>query len=230
PDWLGAYAKVFDDPTVAAASGIVLSPPPKTWAERAYFGTAGLGGSRYRQRRMAGGNMALRRELATRYPFDEALTYYCDDDEIAWRLQADGHRIAFVTEAVVHHIHPLTLRTYLGQGYRQGRGSARFWYKRGIYIGRDMWAMVAALLTAPLAALGDRWWLVPLFFVLLQIAAIAGNEKLLKGKGWLETLRVLPLCVLYYVYKFCGVLRTMFGLLLGREREIRESKRRWLAR
>lgn len=227
PQWLGAFVAPFDDSQVAAAAGTIINPPPANAAERAYVGTSRIGRSTIQGRGLVGCNMGFRRALAARYYFDESLTYYCDDDDIQWRLESDGHRIAFVPEAVVHHNHHLTLRRYFRQGFRQGRGSARYWYKRGRYVGRDLAGLALALLSLPLLFWDARLAVVPVFFAVVQVAAIVYNEKVLKGKGWLRTLRVLPVCLLYYVSKASGVLTTYVSLLLGGEKGVRASKSRW---
>ena len=122
-------------------------------------------------------SMGFRREIALALRFDEALTHYCDEDELAWRLREKGYRFAFAPRATVVHHHPLTLRSYLRMGFRQGMGSARFWYKRGRYIGRDLWAGMLGLLTLPLVLIDARWLGVSAICFNLQLAAITFNER-----------------------------------------------------
>ncbi len=227
-EWLRAMAAGFHDPTVAAVSGPIVDPTPTTWTQRAYVGTSRIAHSSLQRRKLSGGNMGFRRALLQRHLFDEALRYGCDEDDIARRMQAHGHRIIRISDAPVQHVHPLNLRSYLDQGLRQGRGAARFWYKHGIYIGRDLWAVAGAVLSAPLCLVHTELLVVPAAFLALQTAAIIYNEHSLKGKGWWETLCVLPLCVLYYLCKSWGVFATFVRLLLGKETEIRASKRRWV--
>lgn len=224
--WLGALIKAFDNPDVVAVSGLVIDLPPQTIAERAYAGTCRLGLQNWQRRALVGCNMGFRRAIVGRYLFDEALTYGCDEDDIAWRMQRAGHGSAFVPDAVVYHNHRMNLYGYLGQAVRQGRGSARFWYKRGIYIGRDLWALTAAVLTLPLAIFDMRFLVVAAFCGGLQIAALTYNERGFKGKKWLETLYILPVCILYTLLKGWGVFTTLLRLACGGEKAIRASKRR----
>ena len=225
--WLTALLHVFTTTDASAIGGAVLNPLPTNTAERAYVGRSRITQSRWQSRRVAGSNMGFRRDIVRRYLFDEALSYYCDEEDITWRMQCDGHAVAFVPEAVVHHHHHLNLRSYLSMARRQGAGSARYWYKRGTYVGRDLWAGFAALVTLPLAILDLRLLAIPALFALLQLAAIAFNEIALKGKGLGETLRILPVCVWYQMHKAWGVVMTWGRMVVGRERAIRESKRRW---
>lgn len=228
--WLGKMVKGFDSREVAAVAGVVLNASPANLAERAYVGRTRIKQSRWQNRNLVGGNMGFRREIALRYLFDDALTYGCDEDDLAWRMQSDGHRLTFIPDAIVHHHHPLDLRRYLRMGYRQGIGSARYWYKRSIYVGRDLAAGFAALLTLPLAVIDTQWLAVPVLFAALQLAAIAFNEIALKSKSLRETIFVFPVCVTYQICKAGGVLATWLRLAFGREQPIRESKQRWLNR
>ncbi|MCH8147990.1 MAG: glycosyltransferase family 2 protein [Planctomycetes bacterium] len=229
-DWLGELSDCFDDPTIAAAAGPILTPPPSNLAERAYVESSRTRSTKWHQRDVAGGSMGFRREIALALRFDEALTHYCDEDELAWRLREEGYRFSFAPEATVVHHHPLTLRTYLRMGFRQGLGSARFWYKRGKYIGRDLWAGMLGLLTLPLGLIDARLFGVSATCFALQLAAIFFNERVLKGKRVAETIVVLPVCTLFYICKTCGVLAVWARFCLGKEDAVRRSKRLWRER
>ncbi|MCH7994234.1 MAG: glycosyltransferase family 2 protein [Planctomycetes bacterium] len=227
PGWLGELLHCFDDPTIAAAAGPILTPPPTNLAERAYAESSRTRATKWHQRDVAGGSMGFRREIALALRFDEALTHYCDEDELAWRLREEDHRFAFAPRATVVHHHPLTLRSYLRMGFRQGMGSARFWYKRGRYIGRDLWAGMLGLLTLPLGLIDANWLGVSAMCFVLQLAAIIFNERVLKGKRVAETIVVLPVCTLFYICKFGGVLVVWARFFLGKEDAVRRSKRLW---
>jgi GT2 family glycosyltransferase len=225
--WLGAMIAAMEESGADAVAGLVHNPPPATLAEQAYVGRSRLHAGRFQSRQLVGSNMGFVRPVALKYLFDEALTYYCDEDDMARRLRADGRTIAFAPDGELQHNHRLTMRSYLRMGYRQGIGSARLWYKHSVYVGRDLWAGLAAVVTLPLALIDWRLLVVPLILFLLQLAALVYNEMALKGKGAVETLRVLPACLLYQVCKGCGAVRTWLRMLFGGERAIRESKRRW---
>jgi GT2 family glycosyltransferase len=225
--WLGTMIAALEESSADAVAGLVRNPPPTTLAERAYVGGSRLHAGRFQDRQLVGGSMGFVRRVALQYLFDEALTYGCDEDDMARRLRADGRTIAFAADAELQHNHRLTMRSYLRMAYRQGMGSARYWYKHGVYVGRDLWAGLAGVATLPLGLIDWRLLAVPLFLLLLQLAASAYNEIALKGKGVVETLCVLPVCVLCQVCKTCGVVRTWLRMLFGGEHAIRESKRRW---
>jgi GT2 family glycosyltransferase len=170
--------------------------------------------------------MAFRGDILRRYRFDPSLRYGCDEDELAWRLQSDGHRIGFAPRSVVHHDHRTSLRQYWRTGYRQGQGSARYWYKRGQWLGRDILPGTLALATLPLAV-SARFAFVPALFALAQLAALVGNQWLLKGKPLWRALAVLPIDLVYSVCKMAGVYTTLCRILAGAEPEIRAAKRTW---
>jgi glycosyltransferase involved in cell wall biosynthesis len=49
-----------------------------------------------------------------------------EDRELCDRWLQHGYRMAYAPEAVVHHAHPLSLRTFLCQHFDYGRGAFRF--------------------------------------------------------------------------------------------------------
>ncbi|HPG27106.1 MAG TPA: glycosyltransferase family A protein [Myxococcota bacterium] len=226
PDWLRAYLAAFERrPGMGAASGLVEEPTPTTLAELAYGGSGAIGRSAAQRRRLMGCNMAFRKVGLDRHRFDEALDYGCDEDEIAWRLERDGFGIGFVESARVMHFHRVDTRGFLREGYRLGRGAARYGYKRGHVLGHDLWALTAAVVCLIATPFESQFGVLAAIFLGIQIAAIAFNERWLKGKSLASTLKVLPLDCLYYVYKAAGTWVTWLRLATGGERAIRASRR-----
>jgi hypothetical protein len=112
---------------------------------------------------------------------------------------------------------------------QQGAGHARYWYKHGALLGRDVVAGSLALLTLPLGLLGVRLLAVPATFAALQVAAILLNEIHYKAKPVREALAVLPVSVSFYAVRIASVLGTWARILAGLEPAIVESRRRWRA-
>jgi glycosyltransferase involved in cell wall biosynthesis len=229
PQWLAEMLRPFADPAVAAVAGVALDHPPRNYAERAYVGTTRIGMTASQGRHLVGNNMGFRKAVLDEFGFDPAMSYYCDEDELAWRLRSAGHRIGFAANAVVHHDHPFTTRKYLRLAWLQGQGSARLWYKQGKYIGRDVLPATLGLLTLPLGFVSAWLLLVPAFFFAAQLAALVFNQWKLKGKPLVTAVALLPIEVVYSAVKSASVFRTLLRILLGLEPKIRESKRRWLA-
>jgi len=225
PDWLGNACSVFRSPRIFAVSGLVVEPPATTFAERVYRGAGTIRHSRLQGRKLIGCNMGFRREWLIGNTFDEALIYGCDEDEIAWRVERDGYEVGFAADAVVEHHHRVTLMGYLREAYQLGRGAVRFGYKKGSYLGRDLWLMTAALLLVPLAFCDSRFLLASVGFLMLQVGAILFNEVHFKGKGAFDAISGVPLCLIYYICKAWGAYLTLFRLALGGEKSIRLSKR-----
>lgn len=230
PDWLRHMIAAFEDPAAVAVAGVSLDHPPRTYAEAAYVGTNRLGVSPVQNRALVGNCMGFRQETLQTYGFDKALTYYCDDDDLAWRLISDGHKIAFAPAAVVRHDHPMTVRKYLRMARLQGRGSGRFWYKQGKYVGRDILPTTLGLLTLPLGLLSVWLLLIPAFFASAQLAALVYNQHALKGKSLGTAVKVLPLEIAYSACKTASVYFTLLRIALGYEPEIVRSKREWWSR
>ena len=215
PDWLSAMIAVLDKPEVSAVAGLVLDPPPRNYAERAFFGGCRIGQNEVQGRALVGCNMGFKRSVLREHRFDEAFTLYCDEDDLARRLQCQGHRIEHVLDAVVYHNHHLDLCGYLRMAWRQGLGSARFWYHSRTFIGRDLVFLAAALVTSLLALLGG--WLVliaPALFCLHLVAHLY-NERYWKGKSWANALSVLPLVFLYTFVKLTSVTFAYGSMCVG---------------
>jgi len=227
PNWVDGLCRGLGQ-GVSAVSGTVLEPPAKSWADRAFFGGLRVGLSN-QGRPLAGCNMGFQRKALLQESFDPVLRYGADEDELARRMAVFGHRFGFCPEASVVHHHHMTVIAYLRTGWRQGGGSAQYWYKHNLGIGRDLIFLVLALLTLPLAFFA--WgWAVPVFFLSLQLLAILFNEVKFKGKSLAVALGVLPLAFAYTVVKLVSVGRNYFLILTGLDPAPRESKRQWQER
>ena len=66
------------------------------------------------------GNCALRRELLTRYPFDEKFQRL-EDVELSFRLTSDGHTMIYVPEARAWHRHPEALSVLMRRKFNYAR-------------------------------------------------------------------------------------------------------------
>ena len=72
-------------------------------------------------------NLACRRELAARVPFDEGFPDAAGEDRDWWaRIAETGTGSAYVPEAVVVHRPDLTGRGFARQQFRYGRGAVRY--------------------------------------------------------------------------------------------------------
>jgi GT2 family glycosyltransferase len=227
--WLPALLAPFSDPAVAAAAGAVENTPLRNLAERAAAGLYRMHEWSPTANALVGCNMAFRRSALARYRFDPSFDYNCDESDVSYRLLADGFGVVFAAGAAVRHDHPLTVRKYLHMAYRQGRGAARLWYKRGTYLGPELWPAAAALLTLPLGLLSPWLLAVPAACVALQLAFIFGVERYLKGLPLGEAVRVFPLDVLYYACRIWAVFGTLLQIGLGGEPALRRSKQAWRA-
>lgn len=227
PGWLGALVAALGDADVGAVSGRVEDVPPRTYGERVYRGTCRVGAGELQARGLVGGNMAFRRDLLERYRFDEALEYGCDEDDLAWRLAGEGWRIAYAPAARVRHDHPMSLGGYLRQGFRQGRGAARFWFKRGTLVGRDLVLLALAVVTLALGWVDRRFLWLAAVLLALHLAALLFAEITFKGKRPLEALVVLPGALLYSVWKLVSVVVMRVRITLGLEPRILASKEAW---
>jgi len=197
---------VFRNSEYAGAAGPVIDHAPRNWAEWAARGNTSVGRFRLQARPLVGCNMAFRRSVLLQYKFDPLIQYGCDEDDLALRMRRDGHQFAFVSAAVVYHNHVMNLLGYLRQAWRQGQGSAYFWWKHRIFIGRDLIFLFLALITLPFGLIDVRSLVIPAIFFVLHVAAHIFNERVFKGKSWLVTFYVLPLVITYTIVKLASVI------------------------
>ena len=220
--WLSRLLAPMDDPGIGGSCGAVHDAPPTSWPEHALAGSAYYG---RKSEIFHEANMAVRGRLAKEHHFDETFRYGAEGDDLARRIKADGWAIAFAGDARVTHHQSMTVRGYLNRAYLLGHGSARYWYKHNVLVGRDLLALAGAMLTLPLAAIDWRLRLVPAAFVVLQVMAIVFNELYFKRKTLSDAIYVLPLLLIGYGFRAVGVIGTYARILLGYEEEIRRSKR-----
>jgi GT2 family glycosyltransferase len=223
-DWIGQLAQPLRRERASAASGLVLDPPPRNLCELSFFGNLTLRKVSGQNRRLAGCNMGFRREVLLEHPFDEQLTNYCDEDDVSRRIAAAGHTICFVPSAKVWHCHPMQFKSYMRQAIRHGRGAARYWFKHGVYLGRDVFCGALALLSLPLLVWDVRWGLLTLLLFALQLGANWFNEWWLKGMALSRSLVVLPVATTYNFVKTCSALWTLVKILAGAEPQAWRSR------
>lgn len=133
PDWAKALTAPILAGEVEAASGPVSMGEEATAADRAWEAIVG-----YLQARAAApgtaspgfavtANLAARRSLLERFPFDESFPAAAGEDR-DWgeRAAREGMAIRFVPAASVVHQSGMGTRAFLRQQYRYGQGAARY--------------------------------------------------------------------------------------------------------
>ncbi|MCR4411018.1 MAG: glycosyltransferase [Thermoguttaceae bacterium] len=205
PEWLTSMVSELVRSGAAAVAGVVVDRAPSNLAEWAALGSTRLVSNSVQRRRLVGGNMGFRRAVLLETGFDPGLRYGADEDDLARRLARAGHQFAFASEAVVHHDHPMTTRKYLRQAWAQGQGSAYYWWKHAVYVGRDIVFLTLTIITLPLIVFGVPFALVPGACFVLHVLSHLYSERFLKGKSWPRCLYVLPLVLLHNLVKTASV-------------------------
>ena len=204
PGWIAALVAAMAGDAVGG-SGLVVQPPPRTWAELAYAGSNRIERSGAANRPLQLCNLILRRDLAVSFPFDPAIGFYGEEDDLGWRLLAAGHRLTFVADALVEHRHEHTLGSYLRQAWRGGRGATRLNIKHRRGWGRDVRFTLLAVLALPLGIVSGWLLAIPATFAALQVAALLYNETRLKHKPPATAVAVLPVAAAYNLVKAASV-------------------------
>ena len=126
-------------------------------------------------------NLVLpRRLLLDAGGFDERFVIAAGEDrDLVSRLAADGHTIVFAPELVVRHDHPATLRQFVRQNLRYGRGARRYRSRdeagaTSRHVSAEPAAFYLRLVTHPLRTAGQG----------LPITALLGVSQLAVALGY----------------------------------------------
>lgn len=170
-------------------------------------------------------NMAMRREIALKLPFDKALRRGQDSD-MGWRVLQAGYKTYYWPTASADHYHPYTFKSYFKNGFIEGRGTAQLHYKHGRYIPRDLAPFVAAVGCWILSGISVCFAWLGLLFFLLFLGALMFNELHYKKKSFGSSLVTFPVQVAWYLVKSLGYFLMMGRILLFLEPEIRQAHKK----
>jgi len=111
PDWLEQLLKPFEDQRVAVSYGKQRGADSNHFSEHQFFRTYFPDNSQPDQGQpyTHNANAAIRRSLWKQHPYNEHLTGL---EDLAWSswAKAQGHSIAYVSEAEIVHIHDETIK------------------------------------------------------------------------------------------------------------------------
>lgn len=133
PGWLATIVRLFDDPACLVACGPSFSLGSSTVASWVQWVDESRWRRLLRLDRVAycdTRNLALRREVIERVPFDTAFRQ-AGDIELGLRLYAEGVAIRLEPAMLTGHEHPASLRAVLRRSVRRGHGLARLERKHG---------------------------------------------------------------------------------------------------
>jgi hypothetical protein len=145
--WFDAAGESFQDPAVAAAGALYLSPPGGTWVQRMYGALRGQTVGTHETGWLGSGNMLVRREVFERLNgFDTSLEA-CEDVDLCRRIRAAGMKvIADERFRSVHHGDPRTLGALFRAERWRGRDNLRV-SLRGPFDVRDLPSIVTPIIT-----------------------------------------------------------------------------------
>jgi len=227
PGWLDEIVAPLEDPSVGAATGLVVDPPPGNIYERTFRGTHRIRPGE--ANRLSGGNMCVRRELLIGLGFDEdraapdaprrgapdtTVSGRGDEEGLYLTLRAEGWRVVCTHGARVLHVHRYTRRSFFKQAFKGGRSAARLVYKFRLAPRLDMLPLVLAYASLPLVLADARLLAVPAAFFLASIAAITYNDLVRKAKPPIDVLVTFPLLLAYYHVRLVGYVTESIRLRL----------------
>lgn len=209
PDWLDRLVAAFTDENVAAVTGLVTDPPPSNIYELAMAGTTRVHGT-VQAPRLVGGNLALRRERAIEFMFDEdpqwrsarhgrvVASPVCDEESVYLKLRNAGYEIRIAPDAVVLHEHRYDRASFFRQAKNSGKSVAFLVYKYHLPPRLDLVPFLLMYVSLPLGLIGIRWLTVAGVFLIVAISALLYNETARKGKSFAKAIMCLPVVMLYY--------------------------------
>lgn len=228
PNWVAEMIKAFEIENIALVIGYTTSHYGKdNFLSKVLQGRDLVGDKPGPINRFNSNNLALHRDIAQAYPFDESLRIYGEDSDLGWRILQDGYKTHFCPTAKINHYHPLTFISFFKNGYLEGIGSARLHYKHNKWIPRDLASFILALFSFLLIPFSRLFILLSGTFFLLFIATLMFNELYYKKKPIMMSFATLPLQFSWYMCKVWGYLVMMFRIFLRLERQVISAKRRF---
>lgn len=126
PDWLERLLAPFSDPQIALSYGKQRGNPASKFSEAQIFARWYPDHSNLRQDHpfCNNANAAIRRSLWQQHPYDEGLSGL---EDLAWAHWAvgQGHRLAYVAEAEIIHVHEETPRGVFNRYRREAMAFKR---------------------------------------------------------------------------------------------------------
>ena len=222
-DWIENLLPCFEDKQIGAVTGLVLDPPPRNIYDLTFRGTHRLAQAGP-ARRLVAGNLCVRREplMASMWCEDSelpppkadgqpdvAFSGACDEEGLTIRLQESGWKIWACPKAVVLHEHYYNRKSFFRQAYHGGRAAADLVHRYRLRHRTDMAPFILAWGSLPIGAaltifLGAWPLAIPGLFFILALVAITYNDLVLKGKTVIQTVRSLPMLVIYYHVRLFG--------------------------
>jgi glycosyltransferase involved in cell wall biosynthesis len=136
PDWLERLLEPFADPQVGLAYGKQRGAEATLFSERQIFQQWYPDQAQARQPHpfCNNANAAIRRSLWEQHPYDESLPGL---EDLAWARWAfgQGHRIAYVPEAEIVHIHKETPRGVYNRYRREGMAFKQIYPQEHFHLG-----------------------------------------------------------------------------------------------
>jgi glycosyltransferase involved in cell wall biosynthesis len=199
-DWLQRVAEFFTShPDAAAVGGSVLTAREEAgkivadyynealWPMMpVYRDVVEISACNFHRVRVPNGNnLAFRREVLLRNPFDEGLKGGYDEVELLWRLCASGFKVYAAPEIRVEHFHTSSLRRMLKRGFSYGRGHYLFYRKHpraplaryGLWGALALWCYYALLPPLALFGLWQPLALLPAAYAALAAAYLAKGKR-----------------------------------------------------
>jgi len=146
--WLRDLTRPLEDPSIAGVCGLQNSVWPNSRElEPTVLTATNFGPPAWRG--LGTTNLALRRELWEKFPFDEEVEF-AEDKEWGRRVVLAGYQILLGVEASIHHMHP---ERRLGQSLRRefesARTEARFALTGGVALSSALRRFLGELARAP---------------------------------------------------------------------------------
>jgi len=205
-NWISELVRIYDQEDIAAVGGRILDERVDSIWKRASSCLNHVAGTEGYVTYIQGCNMSFDSDILKQYYFNDEIKYGYEETLLCDHLIADGHKVYYNPEAMVHHKHKADLCSLLRQKYL--RGVSSIWYRQKqnkfIMLKRHLVLLIAVLLI-PFAAAGSA---IPLYFSLALLmvffVSLLRDELLFGRKNIIDILITLPFLIFIEFFHFAG--------------------------
>ncbi|HDH53736.1 MAG TPA: glycosyltransferase family 2 protein [Nitrospirae bacterium] len=203
--WVSELVRAYDHEGVAAAGGRILDDRVDNVWKRSSRGLNHVSVSEGYVSYIQGCNMSFKSEILRQYYFNDEIKYGYEETLLCDYMIADGHKIYYNPEAIVHHKHKADLRSLLRQKYLRGVSSV--WYRQKqhkFFMLKRHLVLLIAVLLIPFAAISTVLLYLSLALMMVFFAGLFRDEVLFGRKNIFDILMTFPFLIFIELFHFAG--------------------------
>lgn len=203
--WISELVRIYNQENVAAVGGRILDDRVDNVWKRSSRGLNHVSASEGDVSYIQGCNMSFDGDILRQYCFDDEIKYGYEETLLCDYLIADGHKIYYNPEAIVHHKHKADLHSLLRQKYL--RGVSSIWYRQKqnkfIMLKRHLVLLIAVILI-PFAAISIVFLYLSLVLMMVFSASLFSDEVVFGRKNIFDIFMTSPFIIIIELFHFAG--------------------------